>query len=172
MTVIWDITPCSPVKTDRRFRGAYCLRYQHIELTVKAINTSETFYEPTLGNIPEDSHRHALRCQNTKSHSKPFLPWQTRMWIRKCDRSQLGNLSLCWIFKEKYFISSQIHHLALGLSRPANTPVVLVWKRETKTDSRLRRNIASHRASGGALHPIHITVNEASSLASTHHNVV
>jgi hypothetical protein len=28
MTVFWDVAPCSPVETDRRFRGSYCLHHQ------------------------------------------------------------------------------------------------------------------------------------------------
>jgi hypothetical protein len=27
MAVFWDVAPCSPVETDRRFRGAYCLHH-------------------------------------------------------------------------------------------------------------------------------------------------
>jgi hypothetical protein len=28
MTALWDISPCSLVEVDQRFRGAYCLRNQ------------------------------------------------------------------------------------------------------------------------------------------------
>jgi hypothetical protein len=28
MTVFWDVVPCSLVKVDRRFRGAYCLHHE------------------------------------------------------------------------------------------------------------------------------------------------
>jgi hypothetical protein len=27
-SVFWNVAPCSHVKVDRRFRGAYCLHYQ------------------------------------------------------------------------------------------------------------------------------------------------
>jgi hypothetical protein len=27
-TVFWNVAPCNLVETDRRFRSAYCLRYQ------------------------------------------------------------------------------------------------------------------------------------------------
>jgi hypothetical protein len=58
LTVFWDVAPCSPVETDRRFRGAYCL---WAALMMEAVSTSETsvnFYETTRSNIPEDSHLH------------------------------------------------------------------------------------------------------------------
>jgi hypothetical protein len=32
MSVFWDVTPCSRVETDRRFRGSYCLHHQGDEL--------------------------------------------------------------------------------------------------------------------------------------------
>jgi hypothetical protein len=28
MTIIWETAPCSPVKTDRRFKDDYCLHHQ------------------------------------------------------------------------------------------------------------------------------------------------
>jgi hypothetical protein len=27
-TIFWDITPCSPLRVNRRFGGTYCLRFQ------------------------------------------------------------------------------------------------------------------------------------------------
>jgi hypothetical protein len=42
MAVFWDIAPCSLVKIDRRFKGAYCLHHQ--------VN----FYQTTRRNNPED----------------------------------------------------------------------------------------------------------------------
>jgi hypothetical protein len=51
----WDVSPCSLVKVDRRFRGAYC---SIITLMMEAVRTSETsvnFNVTTRHYIPEDS---------------------------------------------------------------------------------------------------------------------
>jgi hypothetical protein len=56
ITVFWDVMPCSLVKTDRRFRAAYC---PAIALMMEAVSTSETsaiISRITRRNIPEDSH--------------------------------------------------------------------------------------------------------------------
>jgi hypothetical protein len=59
----WDAVSCSLLKTDRRFRGAYCLHYQGedhlIALMMESASTSETlvnFYQVTKPNIPEASY--------------------------------------------------------------------------------------------------------------------
>jgi hypothetical protein len=47
MTAFWDIAPCSLAEVDRRFRGAYCLRYQAIR--------------PIRRNTPEGCHLHVVQ---------------------------------------------------------------------------------------------------------------
>jgi hypothetical protein len=51
MTAFWDITPCSLVETDRRFRGGYC---PADEGSKHLWNVN--FHETTRRNITEDSH--------------------------------------------------------------------------------------------------------------------
>lgn len=44
MTVVWDVTPCSPIETEWRSQGAYYLSH-HAELFIarmKAVSASET----------------------------------------------------------------------------------------------------------------------------------
>jgi hypothetical protein len=56
----WDITPCSLVVVDRRFRGAYCLHHKDdvfITQMMEAVRTSETsvcYNETTRRNRPEN----------------------------------------------------------------------------------------------------------------------
>jgi hypothetical protein len=70
MVVFWDVTPCSLVDVNRRFRGAYCLQHPDdgdskfmramiITLIMEVGSTSETsvnFYHTTRRNSPEYSH--------------------------------------------------------------------------------------------------------------------
>jgi hypothetical protein len=45
-------------------------------LMLEAVSTSETsenFYQTTQRNIPEDSHLHACRRENPKSHQNTYL---------------------------------------------------------------------------------------------------
>jgi hypothetical protein len=59
MVVVWDVSPCSLVDTDRR-----------IILMTEAVRSSETsvnMYQNTGCNIPEDSHLHTRRGENLKS---------------------------------------------------------------------------------------------------------
>jgi hypothetical protein len=60
MAVVWDVTPYGLIEVDRHFRGAYRLYHQGDGMMIEVISTSETsvnFYQATLRNIPEDSHR-------------------------------------------------------------------------------------------------------------------
>jgi hypothetical protein len=54
MTVFWDIEPCSLVKVDRRFRGAYCLHHRLMKKTVRTSETSVNIYQTTWPSISED----------------------------------------------------------------------------------------------------------------------
>jgi hypothetical protein len=64
-TIFWDITPCSPLKVNRRaFTLVSCSAYSSI-LTMEAICSSETsvdFQRTTRRYIPEDSTLHNLEC--------------------------------------------------------------------------------------------------------------
>jgi hypothetical protein len=57
MRVFWDIKPCSLVGEDRRFKGAYCLRYQGDE--------SHKLYSSGL-----TGH---LKTQRTQHTAHPFI---------------------------------------------------------------------------------------------------
>jgi hypothetical protein len=63
MTICWDVSPCSLVEIDRRFRGPYCLHHQEV---VSSFEMSVNFYETTRRNIPEDSHLHTRRRENSQ----------------------------------------------------------------------------------------------------------
>jgi hypothetical protein len=50
ISVFWDVAPFGLAETDRRFRGACCVRYKFIALMKEPVNTSETsvsFYHTT-----------------------------------------------------------------------------------------------------------------------------
>jgi hypothetical protein len=58
--IFWDITPCSPLKVNRRFGGTYRLHLQgrrkaEQETSVKAEATSVDFQWTTRRYIPEES---------------------------------------------------------------------------------------------------------------------
>jgi hypothetical protein len=57
--IIWDVTPCSLVDIDRRFREAYSLHHQpdHFpdSATVNSSETSVSIYQTTRLNVPKDS---------------------------------------------------------------------------------------------------------------------
>jgi hypothetical protein len=53
MDVFWDIAPCSLVDNDRSFGVAYCTYHKSDKLLVYS-ETSVSFYQTTLCNIPED----------------------------------------------------------------------------------------------------------------------
>jgi hypothetical protein len=88
-TIFWDITPCKPLKVNRRFGGAElrlspdftlvsCSAYSSI-LKMEAICSSETsiaFQRTTRRHIPEDDSLHDHRCENLKSDMFyfPLLP--------------------------------------------------------------------------------------------------
>jgi hypothetical protein len=68
MAVFWIVVPCSLVKTNRRFRNAYCLIIALMMKTVSTPETSVHFYQITRRTILEDSHLHSARHDNLKSH--------------------------------------------------------------------------------------------------------
>jgi hypothetical protein len=69
MTVFWDVLPCSLVEVHRRFRGVCCLHQGTLMMEAASTSeTSESFYQTTWRNIPEDSHLHTRRCEILKSH--------------------------------------------------------------------------------------------------------
>jgi hypothetical protein len=83
MFYFWNITPCSPLKVNRRFRGTClclppsftlisCLAYSST-LKKEATCTSETsadFQWTALRYIPEDRILHNHRCENLKSFTE------------------------------------------------------------------------------------------------------
>jgi hypothetical protein len=78
-TNFWDITPCSPLRVNRRFGGTYRLHLpwffaELISSTLKMekICSSETSVDTqriTRCYIPEDVTLHNYRCENFKSYS-------------------------------------------------------------------------------------------------------
>jgi hypothetical protein len=68
MAVFWDVAPCSLVKTDGSFRGAYCLHHCPDDGGSKHLWNIGQFLSDYMCNIPEDSHLHTHCCENLKSH--------------------------------------------------------------------------------------------------------
>jgi hypothetical protein len=69
-TIFWDITPCSPLKVNRRFGGT-SRSSSDSTLKMEAICFSEMlvdFQQTTRRYIPEDSIHHNHRCENLKSY--------------------------------------------------------------------------------------------------------
>jgi hypothetical protein len=86
-SIFWDITPCSPLRVNRRFGGIYRLHTAELclppaftlvscsayssTLKMEAICFSETsvdFQRTTWRYIQEDSTLHNQRCENLKSY--------------------------------------------------------------------------------------------------------
>jgi hypothetical protein len=70
----WDVSPCSLIGVDRRFRRAYCLHHKGDEinaLMMEAVCTSETsvYSETSWRCIPEDSNLHTRCHENLESHT-------------------------------------------------------------------------------------------------------
>jgi hypothetical protein len=61
ITAFWNVSPCSLVEVDQRFRGVYCLHCQGTEMVAY-------FHETTWRYIPESCHLDTLRHENLKSH--------------------------------------------------------------------------------------------------------
>jgi hypothetical protein len=70
MTVLWDVALCSLVSEVITASIISAIKAL-IALMMEAVITSEmsvNFYQITRRNIPEDSHLHASRRENPKSH--------------------------------------------------------------------------------------------------------
>jgi hypothetical protein len=83
--VFWNISPCSHVEVDRRFRGAYCLHHQGdsvIVLIMEAVRTSETsvnFNLNTRRYIPEDSKlRSEVQFQKCLQRTRDYVEKSTK----------------------------------------------------------------------------------------------
>jgi hypothetical protein len=62
-SVFWDITPCSPLKANRRFGGTCRLHLQG-----RRISRSRNQRESRWQACPEDRNFHSHRCENLKSY--------------------------------------------------------------------------------------------------------
>jgi hypothetical protein len=56
MTIFWDVTSCSLVEVNQRFRNACCRHHQG------------DYRQTTRRNMPEDSHLHIRHRENLISH--------------------------------------------------------------------------------------------------------
>jgi hypothetical protein len=68
--VFWDVSSCSYVEVDRRFRGAYCLHHQGYDKPVRISETSENFNVNTQRYIPEDSKSCSVTRHGDATHSR------------------------------------------------------------------------------------------------------
>jgi hypothetical protein len=69
-TVLWDVTPCSHVEVDGRFRDAYCLHRPDVGGSKHFRNVRPLQDGYTMLRLPEDSKLHTHRHENLKSHSQ------------------------------------------------------------------------------------------------------
>jgi hypothetical protein len=72
MTAFWDITPCSLVEVDRRFRGVYC----PVRVMMEAALTSETsvyFNKTARHHIPECCHLHTYSRHHYRTGHKNLI---------------------------------------------------------------------------------------------------
>jgi hypothetical protein len=79
-TISWDITPCSPLKVNRRFGWTYRLNFQGRKIS-RLINQFERWWQAGLElmmealqrttrcYIPEDATLYNHRCENLKSYA-------------------------------------------------------------------------------------------------------
>jgi hypothetical protein len=117
-TVFWDITPCSPLRVNRRFGGTYCLNlglpsalmlvcsvYSTPKMEAnRSSGTSIDLQDSTRHSVPEDrTHHWLVRC----------VLWWRRAWkVRVAIRSvvlthmEYHNV-LCWF--KGYFWVQKLH---------------------------------------------------------------
>jgi hypothetical protein len=70
-TILWDITPCSPLRVNRRFGGTYRLHLQDRKIGEAKNQRESTWVDSertTLRYIPEDGTLQNYSCENLKSY--------------------------------------------------------------------------------------------------------
>jgi hypothetical protein len=125
-TIFWDITPCIPLTSSRRFGGTYCLHLQGGRIS-PARNQHESRWQAeqrtTRRYIREDSTLHNHRCENLKSYitmspyhllSRWFLarlilrPWRWRRYVPPKRRLTLNRLHDVISKKIEIFITTGV----------------------------------------------------------------
>jgi hypothetical protein len=88
--ILWDMTPCSPLRFSRRFGGTYRLHLQgqrnrfRKPASKQIVETQRT----TRRHIPEDDTLHNHRCKNLES----YIDWgclRTECWGKYLDRDEV-----------------------------------------------------------------------------------
>jgi hypothetical protein len=82
-TIFWVITPCIPLRVNRRFGGTYRLHFQRRQIS-RARNQRENRWQADQSAsrqrtirryIPEDVTLHNHRCENFKSYKVFHVKW-------------------------------------------------------------------------------------------------
>jgi hypothetical protein len=72
MAVLWDVTACSLVDTDRRFREAYYLYHQG-DRAVKPSETAVNIFSPSNQNfVPSLREQHSPLIKKFHTHTKQY----------------------------------------------------------------------------------------------------
>jgi hypothetical protein len=74
-SICWDITPCSPLKVNRRFRGKYCLQIHGRSLPPASTVVSRSAYSSTL--------------KSEATHSSKTYGWLSALYPRRQNSSIL-----------------------------------------------------------------------------------
>jgi hypothetical protein len=92
MAVVWDVTSCTLVDNDRRFRGSYCLHHQGLE----AINKTTQRHSPEDRRMKSDRRTDTTSdlCHDFKQflQSKRNKPKVHTAFVTYCSE----NNRLCW----------------------------------------------------------------------------
>jgi hypothetical protein len=97
--ILWEVTPCSLLRCNRRFGGTYRLhlrgrrKFQQepaseqvtVSRKMEAICSSETSVasqQTTRRHIPEDDTLHNHRCETLKSYIKTNLGFKTESYTK------------------------------------------------------------------------------------------
>jgi hypothetical protein len=95
--IFWDITPCNPLKVNRRFGGTCRLHLQGRRIS-QARNQSESRWQ-ARSYIPEDRTLHNHRCENLKSYTRMYYHCTHKLTLLhkpRFERKQLKTHRAGW----------------------------------------------------------------------------
>jgi hypothetical protein len=113
-SIFWNITPCSPLKVNRRFgetssrvppafTQVSCLVYSPLKMVCFS-ETSVDFQRTTPCNIPEDIILHNHRCEYLEAYVQiQFVPHRKHNYVSPTKSSRL------MLFKERVAVYCENH---------------------------------------------------------------